>query len=432
MSQDKQEGSTKVKRNPMLGRERSLNKKIARWLIFFLIIVAVFVTGFLFRSNTALMASLGIINDDALDAPSGTTSQMLSYDTLSARIGEVEDMLADYSFDDVDVEEATGKMLTELLDSTGDPYAQYYDSKRFEEYIKENADRKISGVGVLFGDYNGRAYVIDVLEGSEAQAEGVSQGDFVEAIDGDSEHAWSASEVIGALSREDDSKVVITWMRPISLDASSGEEFTTTLTVQDYDVENVIFDLRDNEVGYIKLSQFTGNSKDLVNEAFENLESRGAKCYVLDIRDNPGGYLTQALDIASLFIPSGVLVGIETTDGTTTRTASGATISNAPMVVLVNSYTSGVAEVLTAALKDNQRAEVVGQRTMGKGSVQVTRELSFGGAVRYTAAYYISPNGQAINGVGVAPSVDVSNRDGSEFDLQLTVAIDTARSQVKQ
>lgn len=431
MADSSKEGFTKVKRNPMLGRERAANKKIVRFLLLFLILIIVFVAGFLLRSNTTLMSQMGLISDDALDSPSSTTSQMLSYDTLSARINEVETMLADYSFDDVDVQEATGKMLTELLDSTGDPYAQYYDSKRFEEYIKENADRKISGVGVLFGDYNGRAYVIDVLEGSEAQAEGVSQGDFVEAIDGDSDHAWSATEVIGALSREDDSKVVITWMRPISLDASSGEEFTTTLTVQDYDVSNVTFDMRDNDVGYIKLAQFTGNAKDLVQEAFENLDSRGAKCYVLDLRDNPGGYLTQALDIASLFVPSGVLVGIETTDGTTTRTATGATISNAPIVVLVNSYTSGVAEVLTAALKDNQRAQVVGQRTMGKGSVQVIRELSFGGAVKYTAAYYISPNGQAINGIGIAPDVDVSNREGSDFDLQLTVALDTARSQVK-
>lgn len=434
MPDAKRQTTARVKKAAISGREHLRNKKIAVRMIVFIVIVAAFACGFLLRSNIPLMNTLGVpVDESAQVAPTSpnSTKPKTTYDSLSARISEVEDMLSLYSLDDVNLEEGTNAMLSDLMESTQDPYAVYYSPERYEAYMKENASRNFSGVGVLFGDYNGRAYVIDVLEGSEAQAEGIRQGDFVEAIDGDSSHVWSASEVIGALARGDGESVVITWMRPISLDATTGEEFTRTLVCRDYDVENVTSELME-DIGYIRLHQITGNSSELVQRAVESLAAQGALGYVLDITDNPGGYLTQSLDIASLFVQSGVLVGIETVDGTSTRAASGVTITNAPMVVVVNGYTSGVAEVLAASLQDNQRATIVGQRTTGKGSVQVTRELTFGGAVRYTAAYYLTPLGQQINGVGVTPNVEVSNAPGSEENVQLQVAFDTVRSLISE
>lgn len=420
----------RAKRAYASGREYLRNKKIAFFMLWFLILVAAFVAGFLIRSNLPLMASLGFQSEDIAAATSSSpnsTKLKTTYDSLSMRISEVEDMLASYSLDDVNLEEATNSMLTELMESTGDPYAAYFDPERYEKYMMEDAERGFSGVGVLFGDYNGRAYAIDVLSGSEAQAAGVQQGDFVEAIDGDSSHIWSAAEVIGALSREDGESVIITWMHPISLDATTGETFTTTLVCRTYDMQNVTYEMSE-DVGYIKLRQITGNSSELVQAAVEDLTAQGALAFVLDITDNPGGYLTQSLDIASMFVPSGVLVGIETQDGTSTRAASGTTITSAPLVVMINGYTSGVAEVLAAALQDNNRATTVGQTTTGKGSVQVIRELSFGGAVRYTAAYYLTPLGHEINGVGVVPDINVANPPDAEENFQLQVALDTARS----
>lgn len=430
MTDSKRQNAARMKRAAMSGREYVRNKRIAFWMVVFLVVVAAFVAGFLVRSNIPLMSSLGFVTEEA-PASSATSPNSAklktTYDSLSMRISEVEDMLASYSFDDVHLQEATDSMLTELMASTEDPYAAYYNAERYEEHMLENADKTFSGVGVLFGDYNGRAYAIDVLEGSEAQAEGVRQGDFVVAIDGDSSHAWSATEVIGALSRDDGESVVITWMRPISLDAMTGEDFITTLVCRSYDVQNVTYEMVDG-VGYIKLRQITGNASQLVKAAVEDLAAQGALAYVLDITDNPGGYLTQSLDTASLFVQSGVLVGIETLDGTSTRAASGSTTTLAPLVVMVNGYTSGVAEVLAAALQDNNRATTVGQTTTGKGSVQVIRELSFGGAIRYTAAYYLTPLGHEINGVGVVPDIEVANPEGAEENFQLQVALDTARS----
>ena len=161
--------------------------------------------------------------------------------------------------------------------------------------------------------------------------------------------------------------------------------------------------------------------------AVSELESQGAASFVLDVRDNPGGYLTQSVDIASLFVKSGTLVKIQTREAEdSTKTATGAVATDKPLVVLVNGNTAAAAEVLVAALQDNQRATLVGQTTLGKGSVQVTRELSFGGALRYTAAYYKSPLGHDINGVGVTPDVTVALSEG--IDNQKELAIETAQS----
>ncbi len=402
-------------------------------MIIILVVLGAFLGGFLLRSNVALMTSLGVPVEEGADAASapGSTKVKTTYDSLSMRISEVEDTLSAYSFDNVNLGEATDLMLADLMTSTEDPYAAYYNEERYETYLKENAERGFSGIGVLFGEYDGRAYATDVLADSEAQAEGVKQGDFVQAIDGDSSHPWSASEVIGALSKEDGENIVITWMRPMSLDAKTGEEFTTTLTCHTSDIVNVTYELHEN-IGYIKLRQVTGNSAELVQSAVEDLAAQGAAAFILDLTDNPGGYLTQGLDIASLFVSSGVLVGIQTPDGTSTRTATGATITTLPLVVMTNGYTSGVSEVLAAALKDNQRATIVGQTTTGKGSVQVTRELSFGGAIRYTAAYYLTPNGREIKGVGVSPAVEVANAPDSDDNTQLLVALVTARSLIAQ
>lgn len=422
--------ANKRKRKTATMRERMRNRKVVNALCCFLAIFAAFVIGFAVRSNVPLMQSLGFPLDEQSAQSSAVKGEKTTYEAISERVSEVEDILKSYSVDDLDLTKATVSMLSDLLEATNDPYAQYFDSGRYETYVRESAEKSYAGIGVLFGEYDGRAYVTDVFNGSEADARGVEQGDFVVAIDGDSSHPWSMTEVVGALKRDDGANVVITWMRPMSLDATTGEQFTTTLECRSYDEENVSYSL-DGDVGYIKVRQMTSDASTLVKNAVQDLQSQQAKAFVLDVRDNPGGYLTQALDMASLFVPSGVLVSIQTNDGTSPRNASGETVTAAPLVVLVNQYTAASAEVFAAALEDNQRATTVGQTTMGKGSVQVVRELSFGGAVRYTAAYYLTPQGHSLDGAGVVPDIAVANSVDDESDTQLTVALDSARSMIK-
>lgn len=407
-------------------RERMRNRRIARALAFFMLVVLAFVGGFAVRSQVAFVASLGFpVEEGQATASQANKPLKTSYNSLTARLEEVEDLLTSNSMDDLDLGRATPVVMKALMESLDDPYAAYFDAERYAAYVKEATERSYTGIGVLFSEHDGRVYAADVFEGSEAESLGVAQGDFIEAIDGTSTEGWTSSEVINDLAREEGSQVVVSWMHPSSPDAQKGSSFTTTLTSHAFELPNVSTSL-DDGVGYVRLRQISQNSSDLVKDAVSSLTAEGATAFVLDIRDNPGGYLTQAVDIACLFVQSGVIVEVETADGTTPKSATGTTITNAPLVVLANDYTSAAAEVLAAGLQGNQRATVVGQTTRGKGSVQVTRELTFGGGVRYTAAYFLTPLGASIDGVGVVPNVSLVSSDDS--DMQLEVAVDTARS----
>lgn len=383
-----------------------------------------FCAGFLVRGNHDLMVRLGVESDEATLSLSEGVSGNAS--DLAERVNEVSTILAQDSLDSYDLDTATVAVMDAFLDTTDDSYTHYFDKSRYSSYVEVSAD-EYPGVGVFFAEHNGQAYALDVFEGSSAASEGVESGDFVVAIDGDRSQEWTATEVINAVQREEGSTVAVTWRRPASLDAKGGEEFTTTLLCAEYEEPNVSTQLV-GTVGYISLKQISQNADVLVREAIKELADDGARSFVFDLRDNPGGYLTKAVDVASLFIKSGVVVEIETMEATTTKQASGEIATSSPLVVLINGNTAGSAEVLAAALRDSDRATLVGETTMGKGSVQVTQPLSFGGALRYTAARYKSPSGYSIDGVGVSPTITVARGEDASSDSQKEVALETAAS----
>ncbi len=402
------------------------NARIIKQLALCMCAVALFCAGFAARGNHELMARLGIEESETKAASQVASSYS---GEVASRINEVEGILANASLDTYDSDASTTVVLESFLASTNDSFTRYYSADRYSSYVDVTVADDYPGVGVFFSEYDGQAYALDVFENSSASDAGVMPGDFVVAIDGDRSQQWSATEAINAVQRETGSTVVVTWRRPSSISEAGGEEFTTTLVCGEYSEPNVTAQLQD-EVGYIKLRQFTQNADSLVRQAITQLTSQGARSFVLDLRDNPGGYLNKAVDVASLFVKSGVVVEIDTADAKTTKQVSGDIETEAPLVVLVNGNTSGAAEVLAAALRDAKRATLVGVNTMGRGSVQVTKPLSFGGALRYTAARYKSPAGYSIDGVGVAPDVSIALREDSSDDNQKEIAIDTAASLV--
>ncbi|HIW76174.1 MULTISPECIES: S41 family peptidase [Gordonibacter] len=414
-------------------KARLRNQRLARSFALVICVCVAFVAGFFVRGDAPLLESLGFGPVlEATGAPVGPASgkDKTTYNSLSARVSEVEDALANDSLDSYDLDAATDSVLDAFSDVTQDAYLRYYDPARYSSLVGDSSG-SYAGIGVLFSEYNGLAYVVDVFDGSSAQAAGVRVGDFVVAVDGDRGQEWSMNEVTSALDRGEGESVVVTWRRPATLEAEGGEEFTTTLTCSTYDVKNVTTEL-DDKVGYIKLRQLTQNSSSLVKQAVGELASQGALSFVLDIRDNPGGFLTQAVDVASLFVKSGTIVQIETKDGKSAKSATGSVATDKPLVVLVNENTAAAAEVLAVALQESQRATLVGTSTLGKGSVQVVRDLSFGGALRYTAAYYLSPQGRQINGVGVAPNITIGLAGEAAGDSQKSLALETAQSLVQE
>ena len=422
-------GDTK-QRAAMAEREHRRNKRILRLLCFVVAIAVAFVAGFALRSQDQFLASLGFSIPGVQKAGTQATDVKKSpYDSISARLSEVEDVLAKSDLNGYDLDEATKEVFKGFSNACDDKYFEYLDPSRYASFVKDSSDGAYNGVGVLFSDYNGRALVSDVFSGSAAEAAGVQQGDVLIGIDGDTSHDWSVTEAISGLSRNPGDTVVVTWMRPSSVGAETGTSYTTALTCSSYKEQNVTYSL-DGTVGYIRVRQITQDTADNVSAALADLIEQGATSFVMDLRDNPGGYLTQAVDVANLFIKTGVVVEVQTSTGTSPKSASGKTVTDLPLVVLTNGYTSGAAEVLAAALQDNQRATIVGETTIGKGSVQVVHELSFGGAIRYTAGYYKSPLGHDIDGVGVIPDIAISSSEGGT-DPQLVLAVETAQNKEK-
>ena len=392
----------------------------------FVMLALVFATGFVLRGNDVFLNRMGMdaLSVDVEQNPGATVSGD-TYDSVSARVAEVQGLLEQQSLDDFSLDEATRVLISDFLKETGDPYARYYDAQAYAAY-SESEGGDVFGVGVLFGDYKNQAYVVDVIPQSSAQIAGVEVGDFVVAIDGKrKDEGWTLAETLKGIEREEGSTVAVTWRRPENVESPGGDEFTTTLTCGVAEQKNVTHKLRSDKVGYVKVRQIGRNAATLVSDAVKTMEGKGAKSFVLDLRDCPGGYLSQAVELASLFQGSGVVVQIQTTEGVTTRSATGSAITSAPVAVVVNGNTAAAAEVVAASLQDNDRAIIVGQKTMGKGTVQLVRELSFGGAISYTAAEYLTPSGRTLDKAGVSPNVVAGS--GSNVQLELAVEAVAAR-----
>ena len=390
------------------------NALIVRVVGTIIIAVLIFSAGFLLRGNTALLDSLGFSSLSTEDQPNaGATVSGNTYDSLAARVAEVQGIIEQESLDEYPLEQATTDVIGAFLATTDDPYMAYLDEKSYQSYISRSVDPQ-AGVGVIFGESDGSCYAADVFDGSSAEAAGVQSGDFVDSIDGTQKDSWTMADVLGALSRADGESVYIVWRRPNASDEEGDSLFSTTLTFSEETTDNITYSIDDN-VAFIDIKQISGDSGTVMAETIDKVRESGARAIVIDLRNVSGGYLTQAVEICSLFMQSGTVVQIKTKDATTAKTADSATVCDLPLVLLVNDKTAGAAEVMAASLQETNRATIVGTTTQGKGSVQVIQPLSFGGALRYTAATYLTPSGRAIDGNGVSPDITVNNESNQEI-----------------
>lgn len=415
-------------------KRKKIESRLIRVMIGLLFMFAAFIAGFLVRGDTDFLNRMGFETGvQGIDSNPGMTVSGSTYDSLSARIAEAQGILEQHSVDDYDLEATTDEVISVIAENTNDPFVSYLNDEQYDAYISASRET-YKGIGVLFSENKGEAFAIDVFAGSQAEADGIQPGDYVVSISGNKgpNGKWTQADVLKAIETAGDGVLYITWRRPASLDARGGEEFSTELRVSDYEEPNVETEIDDAGVGYIKLSQISSNSASLMAGAVKGLQEQGAKAFVLDIRNNPGGYLSQALDIGTLFVENGTFVEVSTKDSTFTKEVGGKTATDAPLVVIINGHTSAAAEVLAGGLRDNDRCTLVGETTMGKGSVQSVSGFSFGGGIRYTSAYYRTPKGYDIEGVGISPDAGVDAGDSAEGDAQKEFAMEMAASSIEQ
>jgi carboxyl-terminal processing protease len=381
------------------------------------VVLAILVAALIFAAGN-LASHLGIVNVGQLVGLTSPETQGASEAgaeapaaQLAARLDEVAAFLdadALYRYTQGDLDTATAAAIRALIETSGDRYAQYYTAEEYASYLR-GSEGEYSGIGVVLTTMDGAITVLQVYEGSPAFDADIKAGDVLLAIDGD-RHDWEMTEATEAIRRASGEEVAIVWRRGTA-------ERETTLTLREVNVPTIVSHLigqGEQSIGYVYLRRFNTHSSSELREVIKDLDGRGARAYILDLRGNPGGYLSQAIDITSLFVPEGAVVQIEDRGGVTTRRVTGGVVTSKPLAVLVDGNSASASELVTAALADHGRATVVGEVTYGKGTVQDIRLLSWGGALKYTIAHYMSPNGTVLDGVGVTPDIRVEPASGIE------------------
>ena len=359
---------------------------------------------------------------DAIAAPVGKT-------VLGSHIDQIYQLLKDRALVPPSETSATAGSIQGLLDANGDKYATYFDQKHYQ-FFSEESMGAFGGIGVVLGEKDGTAYIVEVYKGTPAFSAGMKAGDVLVVIDGVRRAKWTSEEVVKRVRGDAGTKVTITVLRPAAGGKDPMTEKTFTLTRAKITYPNIKSEMK-GSVGYIRLGQFNAKSAEDVKAAVKSLADKGAKSFVFDLRDNPGGLLDQAIAVSSLFIKDGVIVRVDERNVPEKEyRALGDKITDAPLFVLMNGDSASASEITAGALQDYGRATLVGEKSFGKGSVQTIEQLPWGGAVKFTIAHYLTPKKRVINGIGLQPDVLVKMDRSKELtpttDTQLIKALELA------
>jgi len=287
-----------------------------------------------------------------------------------------------------------------------DPFSSYMDAKLYSRMRNETSGKKFGGLGIYIAIKNGRLIVNAPVHDGPAFKAGVRPGDIILYVDGEPANGLSEQECFKMLKGPAGSKVKLTIYRP-------AEKATKEITVtRDYiSSASVKWAMMPDNIGYVRVSLFNKPLAEELDRALEDLKKKGMTALVLDLRNNPGGLLTAAVEVCSRFLEAGELVvfiqGREKGDRHDYFALDCPKYTHIPMAILVNGNSASAAEIVSGCLQDHKRAALIGETTFGKGSVQSIIQLSDGSAVRLTTAKYYTPSERVIHERGIDPDISL-------------------------
>jgi carboxyl-terminal processing protease len=340
-------------------------------------------------------------------------------------VGEVQGIIAADALKPSSEDSQTKGALDGLLTSLDDKYAEYFDPKANSEF-QMDAKGEFFGVGMTVGMEEDTPTIGTVFKDSPAQKAGIKTGDRIIGVDG-VRKKWALDEVVGRIRGPLGTKVTIEMSRD-----GAAQLLTFSITRARITIPNIMSEMVGRDVGHLRLMGFNERTAEDLRAEIKALEAKGARGLVLDLRGNPGGLLSSAVGVTSLFVESGVIVRVdERGKPETEEMAVGGVATTKPLVVLIDGSSASASEIVAGALQDYKRATIVGEKSYGKGSVQAIRPLSNGGAVKLTNAHYLTPKGRVIDGRGVVPDVvvtmDPKLAAESATDIQLKKAVEVVR-----
>jgi carboxyl-terminal processing protease len=329
---------------------------------------------------------------------------------------EALDTIARDFYREVDREALLDQSLEQAVRSLDDRFSHYFAPRDFDDF-QEATEGRFEGVGMTVEEIDRGLRVLTVYQGSPASRGGLRPGDVITHVDGRS--------IAGASSEESTTRIKGPAGTPVRLTVRTDGK-TRELTLRRAEVEIPVVESRMRDgVAHVRLAGFTSGAHGAVEDAVRDLLKKGADGVVLDLRDNGGGLLNEAVLVSSIFISDGKVVSTKGRSRPTRvyEATGGAIDADVPVVVLVNERSASASEIVTGALQDRDRATVVGTKTFGKGVFQEIEPLSNGGALDITVGEYFLPSGRNLGGKGVTPDVDASDNPETPRDEALQAAI---------
>ena len=325
----------------------------------------------------------------------------------------------------IDQKKAFYGALQGMVKSIGDDYTEFY-SPQEAKIFNEDISGSFEGVGMEITVRRGIITVVSPLEDTPAWKAGIKSGDLILKINNEDATNLKLEEAVMKIRGPKGTKVILTIMREDFKEPKDIEIVRDVIVVH-----AVKFKMLENNIGYIKILNFGKNSVPEFYNAINDLLTKGANKLILDLRNNPGGFLESAVIISSWFLPKGDKVVIEDFGGKSPqrihRSLGPGILSNLPLVVLVNRGSASASEILAGALRDNLNVKILGEKTFGKGSVQEVVNLSDGSLVKVTVARWLTPKGKLIEGKGIDPDIEIKNESDKE-DLVLNKAIEILKN----
>jgi len=338
---------------------------------------------------------------------------------------EVLEKIQNEYVDEVDQTEVMDSAINGVLQSL-DPYSAYMNPKIFEESQTETSGQ-FGGLGIEVSMEAGVVKVISPIDNTPAAEAGVKAGDYIVKINNEQVQGKTLMEAVNLMRGPVGTSIEITIRRK---GLKKAKVFKITREI--IEIKSVVSKLVDNKVGYLRLRAFNENSSNQLKKEISKIEkNKNLIGYILDLRNNPGGLLSQAIKISDYFLNDGEIVstkGRKNRDSRKFFAKKGDKINGKPLIVLINNGSASAAEIVAGALQDQKRAILLGETTFGKGSVQSIIPLKNKGAIRLTVSKYYLPSGKSISEVGVVPDIKVEEKDedfsiNTETDNQLNYAI---------
>ena len=393
------------------------------------IIMLVILTAFITFMITSISLYTYFTGEGVGTLLSGTISDS-SISDLDTRIARIRRMI-DNNFlkqDEIDEEELIDGAIQGYVAGLGDVYTEYIPADEMEEYT-ETIVGSFVGIGIyMIGDEETDSIIIYYpIPESPAERAGLKSGDKIISVDGVNYTYEDFDTIADQIKGEAGTKVTLVIER-------DGEQLTFEITREQINTNPITTEMLDNGIGYLNLPSFDSDTAEHFKEKVEELENQGMTSLIIDLRNNGGGIVDEATEIADFILEKGaVIMTTVDKDGNSEETISeNAPIIDMPIVILTNENTASASEILVAALKEHNKATIIGTTTYGKGVIQTLYTLSDGSGLKITTAEYYTPNNNAINEVGIEPNIEVELPDTvtniysveREDDTQLRQAIE--------